>query len=131
MTRVRVRAWTAGSGAIIVSIVVFLVPFIFVLLQASKSPADASTLAFSWPTHWQFISNLRAVLQTNNGIIWRAFINSTILTVTSVTIMVILAAMAGYVLARRKTKWNMLVNFLVLAGLIVPPAVVPTIWVLQ
>ncbi|HYK69571.1 MAG TPA: carbohydrate ABC transporter permease [Streptosporangiaceae bacterium] len=120
-----------GIIAIIVSIVVFLVPFIFVVLQASKTPADASTLAFSWPKHWQFFSNLRAVLQTNSGIIWRAFLNSAILTVTSVTIMVILAAMAGYVLARRKSKWNGIVNFFVLAGLIVPPAVVPTIWVLQ
>src|SRR5215469_17252326 len=131
MTRVRVRAWTVGIIAIIVSIVVFLVPFMFVVLQASKDPADASSLAFSWPKHWQFIANLRAVLQTNEGIIWRAFLNSAILTVTSVTITVILAAMAGYVLARRKTKWNGVVNFFVLAGLIVPPAVVPTIWVLQ
>jgi raffinose/stachyose/melibiose transport system permease protein len=131
MTRVRVRAWTVGIIAIIVSITVFLVPFVFVVLQASKSPADASTLAFSWPIHFQFLANLRAVLQTNGGIIWRAFVNSAILTVTSVTIMVTLAAMAGYVLARRKTKWNWVVNFFVLAGLIVPPAVVPTIWVLQ
>lgn len=131
MTRVRVRAWTVGIFAIIVSVVVFIVPFVFVVLQASKSPADASTLAFSWPQHWQFVANLRAVLATNGGLIWHAFLNSAILTVTSVTLTVTLAAMAGYVLARRKTKWNWVVNFFVLAGLIVPPAVVPTIWVLQ
>ena len=131
MTRVRVRAWTVGIIAIIVSIVVFLVPFVFVVLQASKSPAAASTLAFSWPQHWQFLANLRAVLATNGGLIWHAFLNSAILTVTSVTLTVTLAAMAGYVLARRKSRWNWVVNFFVLAGLIVPPAVVPTIWVLQ
>jgi raffinose/stachyose/melibiose transport system permease protein len=131
MTRVRVHAWTVGIIAIIVSVVVFIVPFVFVVLQASKSPADASTLAFSWPKQWQFLANLRAVLATNGGLIWRAFLNSAILTVTSVTLTVILAAMAGYVLARRKTRWNWVVNFFVLAGLIVPPAVVPTIWVLQ
>ena len=131
MTSARARAWIVGIIAILVSVVVFLVPFVFVILQASKTPADASSLAFSWPTHWQFFANLRAVLQTNDGIIWRAFFNSAILTVTSVTITVVLAAMAGYVLARRKSKWNAAVNFFVLAGLIVPPAVVPTIWVLQ
>jgi raffinose/stachyose/melibiose transport system permease protein len=131
MTRVRVRAWTVGIIAIVVSIVVFIVPFVFVVLQASKSPADASTLAFSWPKQWQFLANLRDVLATNGGLIWHAFFNSAILTVTSVTLTVTLAAMAGYVLARRKTKWNWVVNFFVLAGLIVPPAVVPTIWVLQ
>ena len=131
MTRVRVHAWTVGIIAIIVSVVVFIVPFVFVVLQASKSPADASTLAFSWPKQWQFLANLRAVLATNGGLIWHAFLNSAILTVTSVTLTVTLAAMAGYVLGRRKTKWNWVVNFFVLAGLIVPPAVVPTIWVLQ
>ena len=34
-------------------------------------------------------------------------------------------------LQRRQSRWNGLVNFLVLSGLIIPPAVVPTIWVLQ
>jgi raffinose/stachyose/melibiose transport system permease protein len=58
-------------------------------------------------------------------------VNSGILTVTSVLIMVLFAAMVGYVLQRRQTRFNRLVNFLVLAGLIVPPAVVPTIWLLQ
>ena len=61
----------------------------------------------------------------------RAFVNSTVLTVVSVTLVVVMAAMVGYVLQRRSSRWNPLVNFLVLAGLIVPPAVVPTIWVLQ
>ena len=34
-------------------------------------------------------------------------------------------------LQRRPSRWTGIVNFLVLAGLIIPPAVVPTIWVLQ
>ena len=45
--------------------------------------------------------------------------------------MVILSAMAAFVLQRRASRWTGLVNFLVLSGLIIPPAVVPTIWVLQ
>jgi raffinose/stachyose/melibiose transport system permease protein len=71
------------------------------------------------------------LLQSNDGIIITAFVNSTILTVASVTVMVIFAAMVGYVLHRKRTRWNPVINFFVLAGLIVPPAVVPTIWVLQ
>ena len=43
--------------------------------------------------------------------------------------MVVFAAMIAYVLQRRKSRLNPLVNVLVLAGLIIPPAVVPTIWV--
>jgi raffinose/stachyose/melibiose transport system permease protein len=129
--RQRTRAWIVGVIAIIVSAVVFLVPLVFVILQASKAPEDASSLGFTWPKEWQFFPNLIAVLQSGDGLIWRAFINSAVLTVFSVALVVVLAAMAGYVLARKRSKWGPVVNFFVLAGLIVPPAVVPTIWVLQ
>lgn len=131
MTRTKVRAWIVGVVAILVSVVVFLVPFAFVVLQASKTPDDASSLAFTWPKEWQFFPNLIAVLQSGDGLIWRAFLNSFVLTVGSVALMVVLSAMAGYILARKRSKWGPVVNFFVLAGLIVPPAVVPTIWVLQ
>ena len=60
-----------------------------------------------------------------------AFINSIILTVASVAALVILSAMVAYIWQRRASRWSPVVNILVLAGLIVPPAVVPTIWVLQ
>jgi raffinose/stachyose/melibiose transport system permease protein len=45
--------------------------------------------------------------------------------------MVILGAMVAYVLQRRRSRLNGMINLLVLSGLIIPPAVVPTIWVLQ
>ncbi|WP_420593947.1 carbohydrate ABC transporter permease [Deinococcus sp.] len=127
----RRRAWIVGVLAIIVSIVIFLVPFSFVVLQAAKSPAEASSLSFSWPSKWQFGENLVAALAANDGFLIRALINSAVLTVGSLTLMVIISAMAGYVLARKKSRWGPLVNFFVLAGLIVPPTVVPTIWVMQ
>ncbi|MBT1002268.1 carbohydrate ABC transporter permease [Paenarthrobacter sp. DKR-5] len=131
MTPKRTRVWIVGVVAIVVSFVVFLVPFAFVLLQAAKTPAEASNLAFSWPTDWQFFPNLLETLKSNDGVLWRAILNSSILTIVSVALMVVVSAMAGYVLARKKSKWGPLVNFFVLAGLIVPPAVVPTIWVLK
>jgi raffinose/stachyose/melibiose transport system permease protein len=131
VTLQRSRAWISGIIAILVTTVVFVVPFAFVLLQAAKTPSEASDLSFSWPTDFQFVENFWATLTSNDGVIWRAIINSTVLTVFSVAIMVVLSAMAGYVLSRKKSKWGPVVNFFVLAGLIVPPAVVPTIWVLQ
>ena len=39
--------------------------------------------------------------------------------------------MVGYVLQRRPSEWNKVIYGFVLAGLMIPPAVVPTIWVLQ
>ncbi len=131
MRRQRAQRWIVGSIAIAVSVIVFLVPFVFIILQAVKDPADASALSFTLPKRWQFWDNLIAVFNTNDGEIITAFTNSAILTVASVTITVVLAAMVGYVLQRKVSKLNPWVNFFVLAGLIVPPAVVPTIWLLQ
>lgn len=122
---------TVGIVAIAVSVLVFLVPFVFIVLQAAKDPASAGLLTFDLPQKWQLWENLVAVLQTNDGIVLRAFVNSAVLTITSVVVMVVLAAMVGYVLQRRPSKLTPWINFLVLSGLIVPPAVVPTIWVMQ
>jgi len=130
-TKPRTKGLGLGILAIVLSIIVFIIPFIFIILTAAKTQQEASLLQFSWPTEWVFVENFFTVIETNNYVLLRAFVNSAVLTVASVAIMVVLAAMVGYVLARRQSRWNGLVNFLVLAGLIIPPAVVPTIWVLQ
>ena len=131
MKRERTLGRVVGIVAVLLSIVIFLIPFAFILLTASKTAAEASELTFTLPSPFVLMDNIQTVLTTQNFLILRAFINSTTLTVFSVVIMVVLSAMTGYVLQRRKSRWNPVINFMVLAGLIVPPAVVPTIWVLQ
>ena len=111
--------------------VIFLLPFAFILFTAAMNQEEAATFRFSWPDNWQLIQNVKDVFRTRDYILVVAFINSTILTVASVAVMVILAAMVAFVLQRRKSRWNVPINILMLAGLIIPPAVVPTIWVMQ
>lgn len=120
-----------GIVALVISFVVFVIPFAFIILMAFKDRRQANLLDFSWPTGFHLWDNLVTVITTRNWMLVTAFINSTILTVTSVTLLVVFGAMVGFVLARRKTRWNPLVEFLILAGLMIPPAVVPTIWLLQ
>lgn len=122
---------TTGVVAVLVSGAVFVVPFAFIVLTAVKDRQQSALLDFSWPHPFLFVENLVAVFQAKDYLLITAFINSLVLTVASVSIIVVLAAMVGWVLQRRKTRWTPVVNFLVLAGLIVPPAVVPTIWVMQ
>jgi raffinose/stachyose/melibiose transport system permease protein len=130
-TRPQRRNYWLSAIGIVVSFVIFVVPFLFMAVTAFKSRQEANDLAFSWPKQFQFVQNFQEVLSSRDYMLIIAFINSTILTVASVAILVVLSAMVAYVLQRRKSRWNGLVNFLVLAGLIMPPAVVPTIWVLQ
>ena len=117
--------------AFVLFMVVFVLPFIFILLTAAKTPQESAKLDFSWPTEWQFVQNLRDVLKARDSILITAFINSTIITVFSVTGIVILAAMMAFVLQRRRNKWTTVINVVMLSGLIIPPAVVPTIYVMQ
>lgn len=120
-----------GVAAIAATFVVFVIPFLFIILMAFKDKQQSALRDFSWPNGFHLWDNLVTVVQTRNWMMITAFINSSLITVVSVTLLIVLAAMVGFVLARRKTKWNGLIEFLILAGLMIPPAVVPTIWLLQ
>ena len=127
----RTQRWLVGGAAILVSIVVFLVPFAFIVLTAIKDRKSASLREFSLPNGFHLWDNLVDVISTRDFMLITAFVNSVVLTVASVTLLVVFGAMVGYVVQRRPSRWTPVVNFLVLAGLIIPPAVVPTIWVMQ
>ncbi len=125
------RAVVIGGASILVSAVFFLVPFLFIFLIASKGVTEANALEFTWPTNFVLFQNVGEALAARDYLMVIAFINSVILTVVSVGALVILSAMVAYVWQRRAGRSAKVINLLVLAGLIVPPAVVPTIWVLQ
>jgi raffinose/stachyose/melibiose transport system permease protein len=125
------RGIVIGLIAIVGSVIFFLVPFAFIFLIASSTVTQANLLQFSWPQPFVLLDNLVQVVQARDYLMIIAFINSFILTVVSVAALVILSAMVAYVWQRRGGRLGSVVNILVLAGLIVPPAVVPTIWVLQ
>jgi raffinose/stachyose/melibiose transport system permease protein len=125
------RAVVIGTAAIVLSAIFFVVPFIFIFLIASKDVTESAALEFSWPSNFLLFNNISEALAARDYLMVIAFINSVILTVVSVAALVILSAMVAYIWQRRASRWSPVVNGLVLAGLIVPPAIVPTIWVLQ
>jgi len=128
------RAWSAvwvDGAALVVALVVFVVPFLFILLTAAKTRPEASRLEFSLPANWLLFDNIRAVITYGNNRMILALWNSTLLTVGSVTLIVLLSALVAFVLQRRQDRLASAVTALMLAGLIIPPAVVPTVFLLQ
>ncbi len=125
------RGIIIGILAILGTAIFFLVPFAFIFFVASSNVQQANLLQFSWPQPFVLLDNLKQVVQARDYLMIIAFINSFILTIVSVAALVIFGAMVAYIWQRRASRLNPLVSILVLAGLIVPPAVVPTIWVLQ
>ncbi len=126
-----IRSWSLDVVAWVVAGIVFVVPFVFIVFTAAKDRATASRLEFTPPREWQLVQNLLDVVGFRNDLMVTALRNSLILTVLSVTLIVLFAAMVGFVLQRRRDRMARVVSALVLAGLIIPPAVVPTIYVLQ
>lgn len=124
------RYWIGGI-AIVLTGIVFLVPFAFIVLTAMKNRKDSALREFSWPKSFHLWDNIVEVVQTRDYMLVTAFINSMILTVASVVLLVIFGALVGYLMQRRPSVWANVAGFMVLAGLIIPPAVVPTIWVMQ
>lgn len=116
---------------LIVIVIVFIVPFVFIFLTAAKTVQEASLFQFTWPEHFQLLQNLRDVMTYGNNTMVRAMLNSTILTVGSVTLIVLFSALVAFVLQRRQDRLATVVAAIMLSGLIIPPAVVPTIFVLQ
>ncbi len=102
-----------------------------IFLTATKTSQEAYALDFSLGEKFLLWENIKTVLSTNDGIVIRAFINTTVITVISVALVVVFSSMAAFIFARRPGRVTTIANIFVLAGLVVPPAVVPTIWVLQ
>jgi len=116
---------------LIVVSILFIVPFIFIFLTASKPQAEAAQFEFSLPTEFMLFQNLWEVIEFRDYRMLLALWNSTILTVGSVILIVILAAGVAFVIQRRNDRLASFMSTLMLTGLIIPPAVVPTIFVLQ
>jgi len=114
----------------IFAILIFATPFLFMLVNALKDRRGANLLQLSLPTEWMW-ENFKQVFEANNYQILTAFKNSFILTVGSLILLIVVGSMAGYVLQRRNDKTTKTVSTLVMTGLMIPPAILPTIWIMQ
>jgi raffinose/stachyose/melibiose transport system permease protein len=124
------NVWVDVLSLVVIGII-FVVPFAFIFVTAAKDRAEAALFQFTWPSQFQLLENLREVLTFGDYRMFRALWNSTLLTVGSVTLIVLFSAMVAFVMQRRQDRVASLASSVMLAGLIIPPAVVPTIFLLQ
>ncbi|MBN1310484.1 MAG: carbohydrate ABC transporter permease [Anaerolineae bacterium] len=122
--------WIDAASLVIISIL-YIVPFVFIFLTAAKTPAEAALFQFSWPSQFHLFSNIREVMMFGDKRMLLAFWNSALLTVGSVTLIVFFGAFGAFVMQRRGDRVASVASAIMLAGLIIPPAVVPTIFTLQ
>ncbi len=109
----------------------YLIPFYFVIINSFKTKREAGLMNISWPSTFQIAENYRTVITNNRSALLVAFKNSIIITALSLLVMILVCSMAGFVLQRRRDKLSTAANFALLTGLMIPPAIVPTIWVMK
>ncbi len=97
--------------------VIWFIPIYYLIVTTLKSPKEATASPLALPKVF-LVENYVTAWQ--NMQFPRAFGNTLFITATAVFFIVIFASMAGYALARTKTKWGMRLFLFFLAGLIVP-----------
>ncbi len=115
---------------LIVTCIVFLIPFYFMFVQSLKSKPEANRLSLGWPGEIHF-ENYIEVFQHANYQLVRAFKNSGILTLFTVLGLLVTAAMAAYVIQRRHDRLMTGIQAVIMLGLMIPASILPTIHLLQ
>ncbi|MDO5422640.1 MAG: carbohydrate ABC transporter permease [Eubacteriales bacterium] len=113
------------------ALLIFGVPLYFLVINSFKSQKDARQLSIAWPESFHIAENYYEAFSNQHFMIVRAFFNSVIITFFSVLGLLIICSMAGYVIQRRKDRMTKIANAMILTGLMIPPAIMPTIWVMQ
>jgi raffinose/stachyose/melibiose transport system permease protein len=126
----KTRLFMIDCAALLVSMIIFIVPFYFIFINSVKNRREAGLMNLNWPLSFHF-GNYLEVFQTLDYMLVRAFCNSTIITAFSIIILVIVCSLGGYILQRMAGKLMTGINFLILTGLMLPPAILPTIWVMD
>lgn len=117
MKRVKISAWLQAAFVYLMGLV-FLIPFLFSILLSFKTKQETASNVLALPDklHWE--NYVEAMEKAN---ILSSMKNSLIVTTGSVVIVILVAAMAGYGIARRyKKKFFKGYETLLMAAMMIP-----------
>ena len=97
--------------------VIWFIPIYYLIVTTFKSPREATEAPLKLHEVWMIENYIEA---WKNMEYPRALFNTVTITVLAVGIIVLVTSLAGYALARTKTKWGNRFFLLFLAGLMVP-----------
>lgn len=97
--------------------IIWFIPIYYLIVTTFKTPQDATLHPLALPEIWVFENYVSA---WKNMQYPRALGNTVLITASSVVLVLILGGMAGYALARTKTKLGSRLFLLFLCGLMVP-----------
>lgn len=122
--------WIGDILGVLAAVIIFIVPFYFMFVNSLKTQQESGLLNIAWPTELHF-ENYLEVFSYSNYQLLTAYKNSLILTLFTVLGLILTGAMAGYVIQRRNDRTMKLVSWVIMLGLMIPAAILPTIDLLQ
>ena len=95
----------------------FLSPFYIMLVYAFKSRRDIMMTGLAFPQTLFLDNFVNAIKQTNLS---RAFLNTSVATITMVLITILASSMAAYIISRKNTRFYNGIYFMFIAAIILP-----------
>jgi len=103
----------------------FMVPFLLVVLNSAKTSAEIINSPVAWPGNWgQMFKNIATIFESPIVRYTSAFINSLIITVLSLAAIAFFSAMAAWVLVRNKKGWSTALFLMFVSAMVIPFQVV-------
>jgi ABC-type sugar transport system, permease component len=103
---------------------VVVLPFVMMLLGSIKNVRESALFGFSLPTEYVW-GNYAKVLSKASVV--RGFLNTIGISLATVVLTDVAAAMAAFVIQRRPGRVSRACYYLMLAGLVMPVSIIPTI----
>lgn len=119
----------AFEGIMIILSLVTITPLFLILINSFKDKGGASELTLALPKVWNIVDNYVEVLV--QGGMLNGFKNSIIISSIAVFLIVMIAAMTAFILQRRTTKLTQIMQMFIVCGLMIPPSIVPTVFILN
>jgi multiple sugar transport system permease protein len=98
----------------------FMLPLWYLFVASSKNRGDLTTTPGLWFSHFQLGTNVSDTVNRDGGIFWRWLLNSVLYAGVGAAIGTVIAAMAGYALAKYEFRGREAIFNTILAGVLVP-----------
>ena len=115
------------SGTVIAEIVtaiiflLFLFPFLLVLINSAKTSFEVTQYPLALPTRWgNLIDNIVKIWTSESVRYPSSLLSSIIITAVSLVLINVFSAMAGWALVRTKTKTSSAIFFIFVASMVIP-----------
>jgi raffinose/stachyose/melibiose transport system permease protein len=131
VTRPFRRTRVSGASLVVIGIAVVIVglPLWVVVVNSFKPYADTVSPGLTLPVTWRAIENYRTVL--SQASVERGFLNSGIVLLGTIPPTLVLSAAAAWVFARSRSRALRPLYYVLLVGVVVPPAIVASVFVFK